>query len=238
MSMRTYLSSPNNQLQAHMASGMDVLISFAIYGKWMADYTKAYDHILIDSGAYSALNSDESIDVIEYRDWNQQWRDRADAIAGLDDISGNWKLSLRNYEAGGGFPTYHDTDPPELLADLIELAKSRNNWLGVGVKPPRHNRQMWLQETLEQIPEGIHVHGWALRRYANMIRFDSMDSTNWFRTALTYKAMIPHLTYAECLEISVKRYQRESFMKPENPVESLFDSIGRNSIAPHYENEG
>ena len=40
--MRTYLASPNNQLQAHAANGMDVLVSFALRSKWLEDYTSSF----------------------------------------------------------------------------------------------------------------------------------------------------------------------------------------------------
>ena len=220
--MRIYLASPNSQLQAHSVNGMNVLLSFAIWSKWMADYAKTYDHILIDSGAYSVLNSGTTLDVLEYKDWAQQWDGVADAVAGLDDIGGDWKLILKNYEIGGGFPTFHDTDPPELLKELCQLAKEGSNWIGIGLKPPRQSKRMWLRETLAAIPEGIHVHGWALRQYANLARFDSMDSTNWWRDGFLYKTMLPHLTYGECLDIVVKRYQRESFKKSEVAEKLLF----------------
>mgnify|MGYP001346321425 FL=1 len=220
--MRMYLASPNNQLQAHAVNGMDVLISFSIWTPWMEDYVSSYRHIIIDSGAYSMMNSGVSVDPHEYRDWHTRWEDTADAVAGLDDINGDWKRSLENYEIGGGFPTYHDTDPPALLGDLCHLAKERGNSLGIGIKPPRDNKRQWLKETLSEIPEGLHVHGWAMRQYADMARFDSMDSTNWWRDGFKLKTQLPYLTYGECLDIIVKRYQRAGSKTPRQDEESLF----------------
>jgi hypothetical protein len=213
--MRVYLASPNSQLQAHAANGMDVLISYAIFNPWMADYAKTYDHLLIDSGAYSVFSSGVRIDALEYKEWHEQWDGMADAVAGLDDIDGDWRKSLKNYELGLGFPTYHDTDPPELLCDtLIPMAKDRGNWIGIGLQPPRHGKRQWLQETLAEIPEELHVHGWALRQYADLARIDSVDSTNWWRDGFKLKTQLPYLTYGECLDIIVKRYQREPARKP------------------------
>ena len=149
----------------------------------------------------------------------------ADAVAGLDDISGDWKRSLRNYEQYGGFPTYHDTDPPELLDDLLPIAYERGNWLGIGLLPPRTGREDWLIRTLDRIPNDIHLHGWALRRYTHLRRFNSMDSTNWWRDALMLSSVneIKHLTPAECLDIIVKRYKRHIPNQTPKPKLDLFE---------------
>lgn len=202
-----YLSSPGNQMHGDHLAGMPVLLSYATYSPWLADYAPSFRCILIDSGAYSELNSGKVVDGEAYRDWCQQWH-WADAVAGLDDIRGDWRRSLANYERYGGFPTIHDTDPPELLADLIPLARERGGWIGIGLLPPRHNKGEWVRDTLERIPDDLHVHGWALRLYADT-SLDSTDSTNWFRDAHKLKNALPFLTPAECVEIIVKRYQRE-----------------------------
>ena len=163
----------------------------------------------MDSGAYSELTGAASVDVVEYFDWAEQWTERADAIAGLDDISGDWRRSLKNYEHGG-FPTFHDSDPYELLDDLLPLARERGGWLGIGLIPPRTGKGGWLRETLDRVPAGIHVHGWACRLYWNThARIDSVDSTNWFRDSFKYMTDLPFLTPAECVELVVKRYERD-----------------------------
>lgn len=206
--MIVYLSSPGSQMHASYLEGVPVLLSFALYSKFLDDYTPSFGRILIDSGAFTELNSGVKIDGAKYLDWCQRWHGKVDAVAGLDDISGNWRRSLDNYERFGGFPTFHDTDPPELLDELIHLARERGNWIGLGLLPPRTGKERWLRQTCERIPAGIHVHGWALREYTNVARLDSVDSTNWFRDAWQYKNAMPFLTPAECVELVVKRYKR------------------------------
>lgn len=208
--MRVYLASPNTQQQAEHVENMPVLLSFACWSDWLLRYQATFRNILIDSGAYSEMNSGKKIDGIKYRDWCQMWDGHADAVAGIDDIRGDWRRSLDNYEKFGGFPTYHDTDPPELLDDVIPLARERGGWLGLGMMPPRGGKESWLRETCERIPEDIHVHGWALRAYTHVRRLDSVDSTNWWRDAMKLRTLpdTSHLTYGECLGIVVKRYQR------------------------------
>lgn len=209
--MLVYLASPNNQQQADYAAGMPVLLSCSCYSPWLnKGYQQSFSRILIDSGAYSEFSTGVKVDLAQYIDWAMQWWGHADAIAGLDNIAGDWRQSLRNYAAfPDGFPTFHESDPPELLVDLVAMAKERKQWLGLGLLPPREGKEAWVRSTLERIPDGIHVHGWAMRRYTHIRRLDSVDSTNWFRDAMNLRAMkqLSHLTMGECLEIVVKRYQ-------------------------------
>jgi hypothetical protein len=213
--MRVYLAGPNTQQQAEHVANMPVLLSYAYYGDWLdKGYQQSFSHVLIDSGAFSELNTGLKIDIYAYKDWCVQWSDRADAIAGLDDISGDWRKSLRNYEIfPNGFPTFHETDPPELLHDLAELAIERKQWLGIGLLPPRTGKEKFIRSCLDQLPtEKLHIHGWALREYIRLNGLSSVDSTNWWRDAMRLKTLpyLKHLHYGECLDIVVKRYQRES----------------------------
>jgi hypothetical protein len=207
-----YLSSPNNQMTADKCRDMPVLLSYALFKgtRWLDDYVPTFERLLIDSGAYSEFNSGKAIDGAQYKDWHARWDDVAhcDAVAGLDDIRGDWRKSLRNYELYGGFPTYHETDPPELLGDLLPIAAERGGWLGVGLLPPRAGKWRWVRETMRRIPPGLHVHFWAGGEYLGHPRVDSCDSTNWLLDAFNYKTRMPFLTLAECVEIVVKRYRR------------------------------
>lgn len=224
--MTVFLASPNTQQQAEHAAGMPVLFSFACYSPWLDSYQATFSRLLIDSGAYSEFSTGKTVDGYRYKDWYQRWVDHADAIAGLDDISGNWRRSMDNYEKFGGFPTFHETDPPELLDDLIPLARERGGWLGLGLLPPRSGKDEFVRETCDRIPDDLHLHGWAMREYTGVRRIDSVDSTNWWRDALQLrmKSELQHLTYGECLEIIVKRYQRwkRTIQEPQKTA-SLFD---------------
>lgn len=211
--MDVYLASPNNQIQADHANDMCVLLSFAICPDWIitGGYQETFRRILIDSGAFSEFSSGQKIDLHEYIDWSFQWNDHAEAIAGLDDISGDWRKSLSNYQKfENGFPTFHEADPIEFLDDCIDIAKDRNQWIGIGLLPPRGGKEKLVRKILDKIPPGIHVHGWAMRAYTHFRRFDSVDSTNWWRDAFRIKQIsdLQHLTFGECLDIVIKRYKR------------------------------
>tara|TARA_A100001515_G_C4579974_1_gene212634 strand:+ start:1200 stop:1883 length:684 start_codon:yes stop_codon:yes gene_type:complete len=219
---KVYLASPSNQLHATMLSGMNVLLSFGSYEKFLKSYVQSFGSVLLDSGAFGAFNSGKTIDVLEYIDWVQMFPE-IDAYAGLDDISGDWRKSLSNYKHGG-FPTIHDSDPTELLDDLIPMARERGGWIGVGLVPPRSGKGEFLRRTLERIPDDIHVHGFALREYRRSHRFGSVDSTNWFRDSFGIRKRLPWLTPAECLEIVIKRERRELIMHREEVDQmSLFE---------------
>jgi hypothetical protein len=207
--MIVYLASPGTQQQAEHAEGMPVLLSFALWSRWLDRYQATFCRLLIDSGAFSEFSSGVKVDLAEYAEWAARWQGHADAVAGLDDISGDWRRSLKNYEDfPGGFPTFHETDPPELLDDLVALARERRQWLGLGLLPPRHGKERWVREACGRIPEDLHVHGWAMRAYTHVRRLDSVDSTNWWRDAMDIRRKLPWLTYGEALAIVVKRYQR------------------------------
>jgi hypothetical protein len=218
-----YLASPGNQQQAEHAVGMPVLFSFALYDPFLDRYQHTYRRLLIDSGAYSAFTTGKPIDIAAYGAWAERWVGHADAIAGLDDISGDWRQSLANYEAFPlGFPTIHDTDPPELLRDLVPMAQERGRWLGIGLQPPRQGKERFVRWVCDNVPEDLHIHGWALRAYSHVRRIDSMDSTNWWRDAMKLRSELPWLTYGETLELVIKRYQREQRIFREDTQAGLF----------------
>lgn len=212
--MTVYLASPNTQQQAEHAAGMPVLLSFACYSPWVDRYEATFRRILIDSGAFSELNSGAKVDVGAYAEWAARWDGHADAVAGLDDIAGDWRRSLANYERfPAGFPTFHETDPDGLLDDLIPMARERGRWIALGLLPATRQARRgegWVRAACDRIPDDLHVHGWAMRAYTQVRRLDSVDSTNWWRDAMKLRTIpdLAHLTYGECLDIVVKRYQR------------------------------
>jgi hypothetical protein len=227
--VKWYLGTPGNTMQAHAARGMPVLVSYGAarkLGRWVSSYARAWDSLLIDSGAYSELGGAKPVDLEEYFAFASEYP-WADAVAGLDDIRGDWRRSLKNYERGG-FPTFHDTDPPELLADLIPIARERGGWLGIGLLPPRTGREAWLLRTVDAIPHDVHIHGWALGAYASIGRIGSIDSTNWWRdvTKLLSHPNTAHLTPGEALDIIVSRYRRfdRKVRERDETQGSLFDA--------------
>ena len=226
-----YLGTPGSALHAHLIEGMPVLVSFAAQSKWLKrSWMTSFGSLLLDSGAFSEMNSGKKVDLMAYIDWAQQYS-FADAWAGLDSITGNWRQSMANYRAPGAwgsFPTFHDSDPPELLSELIKMAQERKSkWIGIGLVPPRGGKEIFMKETLEQIPDDLHVHAWACGMYTYFTRIDSTDSTNWFRDSfkLSKDPLTSHLTPAECLKIVLLRYERSGRKRtPKKLLSVLKDS--------------
>ena len=204
-----YLASPGRPLQLEACVGRNVLMSFTARPKNLWHWAGAFKSLILDSGAFSAYNSGQEVVLEEYREWALQYKDVAAAIAGLDDIGGDWRQSMDNYEAfPEGFPTFHDSDPYDLLDDLICMARERGGYLGLGLTLPRKGKRAWVVETLDRIPNDIVVHGFALAEYAKVGGFDSFDSTGWMRYAHGLKAQLFWLTEYECVEIAIKWYER------------------------------
>ncbi len=217
-----FLASPQSRFQAHFLVDMPVLVSFALWKKWLSRFQQSWGPMLLDSGAFSEFTGGAKVDLDAYADFVAEWGWRCEAVAGLDDISGNWRRSLKNYERLG-FPTMHNSDPPELLKDLIPIARERGSWIGLGVKPENGHREYaegWIERTLDLIPPDLHVHGWAMRGFLGYRRINSVDSTNWYRDAhkvLARGIPLPWLTEGEAIEIVIKRYKREKRVyHPEN----------------------
>jgi hypothetical protein len=219
----TYLSSPGGHLQADYLRDMPVLLSYAQHTRrFLDDYLSSFRRVLIDSGAFSVLNSGKQIDVDAYAEWSAEYRDlpHVDAVAALDDIAGDWEQGLANWRRHPWmFPTYHDSDPQEALDAILAYSPQ---WLGLGMVPPRDS-EAWLLRTLGRIPAEVHIHGWALRAFTWHPRLDSVDSTNWMLDAWQMKKTLPWLTPAECIEIIVKRYQRERRTKRQPAIQQELD---------------
>jgi hypothetical protein len=208
---------------------MSVLLSYASFSDWMWQYQPTFKRVLIDWGGYTEHQTGRVIDVSKFREWSCPWRGHAEAIAGCDDINGDWRKSMKNYQAiPWTFPTMHDSDPPELLPELVALAQERKTWLGIGLVPPREAKETFVRWVCDNVPESLHLHGWALRRYTHVRRLDSVDSTNWWRDAMKLRQKLPWLTYGECLDLMVRKYQRWTRQVREVPtnVVGLFDEYG------------
>ena len=69
--MRVYLGSPVDAVKADVCKDMPVLLSFPdVKNRPMIlnDFMPTFSHVLIDSGAFSEMNSGIKIDLEEYKE--------------------------------------------------------------------------------------------------------------------------------------------------------------------------
>ena len=201
-------------------------MSYGTWSPWVKNYCESFYKILIDSGAFSVYNSGKTIDREKYFRWSLRFKNIADQVACLDSVIGDTDETIANCEympEGWGFPTFHESDPWDSLPEMVELAYKHGGWIGLGLIPPRTGKDAWVRRAVTSIPEDLHIHGWACREYLYLPQIKSADSTNWFLDAMAVNKKLPWLNYGECLEIIIKRYQRESKMLEEpNDDETLF----------------
>lgn len=215
MATTIYLASPGNRRFAELAKGFPVLLSFSQTPEHVMQNASTFSRILLDSGAFSMHTTGKTVEISEYQDWVSRFP-YVDAVAGLDSIEGDHALSLRNYSQMECFPTIHDTDPTDggYLDELISISREQGrNWLGVGISPnpTRLGRDEWLRSTLDRVPSDIHVHGFALRVYSHLPRFDSFDSTAWQRNAISIRRTLGDwLMHDESVELAIAKIYRSA----------------------------
>lgn len=222
-----YLAASHDQQTANALASMPVLLSYAYGEQPFLDkgFQQAFGRVLLDCGAYSELTQGEKkkVDVEAYKEWAEAWRETADAIAGVDNVAGNWRKSMKNYKKiPFSFPTMHTTDPKELLPELVAMAQERKTWLGISVSAEK-GKKNFVRWVCDNVPEGLHLHGWALRGYTHIRRLNSVDSTGWLREAMALRTnpQTAHLNMVECLDVVIKRYQRWA-RTIKKPAASLF----------------
>ncbi len=209
------------QQQWHAAREMPVLCSFAHWGSVHERYWPSASELMIDSGAFSEINTGVAVDIDAYKGFVMTFAPQGIPCAGLDDIGGDGARSMRNYQHAGGFPTIHDADDQGdgFLSELVAYAQEwGQGWIGVGMTPGIRGRLgPWVREVTERIKAldpTLHIHGWAARAHYNSPDgrlLDSTDSTNWLldRQKVMAAPETRHLTPAEALDIVVLRYKRE-----------------------------
>ena len=210
------------------------MLSYAYTSRWIDGYIPTFGRLLWDSGAFTSFTQGRPVDLDAYaeRARSVPW---ADGAACLDDIAGDWRLGLANWDAHPWmFPVYHDSDPLEALEAILERLQDPERgrfrplspqWIGLGMIPPRTSRQ-WLAETLARIPPGVHVHGFAMRGHGDvLVRLrgadSSADSVNWMLDARKVGRDLPWLTPVETVEIVAKRYEREFKAMPPRISEAI-----------------
>jgi hypothetical protein len=244
--MRMYFAGPDKATLAEAVKGQRVLESFARIWTGLDRYRKTYPSMMLDSGAFSEINSGVAIDINEYGAFAAKHQGDYDHVVNLDDISGDIERSSKNErhlrERWGldPMPVFHQGEPMSVLDEYCSRAKT----VGLGFKRPltsRIVRHDWLSECFARIPSGQATHGFAMTGYMSSFPFASVDSTTWIREYMDIAfgrngqvgTLAKFLTPGEVLEIVVKKWDRmprctswDGPGRPSNQL-ALFDTAER-----------
>lgn len=217
-----YLSCAQTSMQCDHLQGHPVLVSFVTCPKHAFRYQHAFARLLINAGI---REDGKRVDLSEYEEWAGTWGEHTDAVAGLWDE--NRKRALKNYSKfARGFPTFSMMDPPEMLKDLIDIARERQGWIGLRIDTTdaEEGIEDWLRETLKHVPEGFHVHCWGRPKYSNIRRIDSFDTSLWVKTHMAIHQQMPFLTPAEAMEVAIKKIIRQRRMLKRESIGGIFEA--------------
>lgn len=150
--------------------------------------------VMLDSGAFSVLNSGAHIDMSEHTNWVKSWhaRNRSETLLLTIslDVIGNQKATIANYEkqiANGAIvvPTIHYPSDPR---DISWVLDSPSGWISLGglvrflSKSHLDNVISWSAAILQRAHKaGLKVHalGAVVPEIHWALPLDSCDSTYW-----------------------------------------------------------
>ena len=150
--------------------------------------------VMLDSGAFSVMNSGARIDINEHTEWVRTWQQRNDTGTQLLcvalDVIGDPAATVRNYEkqirdGAVVVPTIHYPNDPK---QVDAYADSPSGWVNLGgmvryfSKSHLDNVIAWCAAVISRTRKaGVKVHGLGATPPAIhwLIPFDSCDSTYW-----------------------------------------------------------
>jgi len=141
--------------------------------------------VFLDSGAYSAMTKNTTIDIDKYINFCKDHESKVDMTACLDVI-GNAEASKDNYDimtkAGlNVIPCYHTGEPIEILKYYCEKADYIAIGDQVSLKFRLRELYNYLNNIFDTIPKGKKVHLFGVTNFKLMMRYmdrvTSVDSS-------------------------------------------------------------
>ncbi len=197
-----YLAYPGyGTIQRAFIGGFDwdrTRVNFLVALPYLRGYAKeafefGYEptRTMLDSGAFSAWNSGESIDIDElaYESRRPEWTESVSL-----DVIGDWRGSKANaikMRALGSpaMPVFHVGDPWELLDFYCK------HWPKVGlggmVKQNPTGVNAWLDRVFARAwPHRFHAFGQTKRSVLFSYPFHSADSSSWQQASLAFSSSV------------------------------------------------
>jgi len=163
-----------------------LLVSY-VYGKRFLKRRPELDYRdwVLDSGAYSAFNSQIEIRLDDYIVFARQQIETDPTLSEVFalDVIGDYRASLRNTEtmwkAGvPAIPCYHYGEPEWVLKEIA--AQYPKIALGGCARVPVETKVQWSAQVFARVfPKRIHGFGFGGDRYVRELPFHSVDSTSW-----------------------------------------------------------
>jgi len=173
-----------DRLPEHLAPSL--LLSYHYYAT-CSEIIRDYVHRdwVLDSGAFSAMNSGAEIDLDAYIDFCKEVLAGPDppvevfALDVIGDAEGTRRNTEKMWEAGvEAIPAYHVGEPEQYLIDYA--ATYPKIALGGVARLNSHRKHAWARECFARVwPKKIHGFGYGTERDVLGLPFHSTDSTNW-----------------------------------------------------------
>lgn len=169
---------------------LKILLSYWYYknedleGLFKKYFSGRYPEVFADSGAYSAMTQNSSVNIDEYAAWLNKWSHLITTYANLDvikDAKKTWENQLVLEGMGlTPLPAFHVLEDFKWLEMYVE--KYRYIALGVaGMQSRRDAIMSWLVKCFKIAGDKSVFHGFALTSWNVMksFRWYSVDSSSW-----------------------------------------------------------
>lgn len=163
-----------------------LLISFAYLKNWLKNQPLfCYRDWVMDSGAYSAHNSNRTIDIWEYIDCCKKLLATDPTLTEVFalDVIGDWQSSAENcrimWENGvPAIPCFHADEPEEAL---VEMASKYPKIALGGVALVNAKRKLkWAEQCFSRVwPKKIHGFAYGGEDAVMRLPWHSVDATSW-----------------------------------------------------------
>jgi len=191
-SLRTKLTAPGGQMTGRVSSALNVTMelkpALLVSYVYLESFLKAkqgfiYRDWALDSGAFSAHNSGNEIDLQKYIDTCKRLQEEDKTLVEVYalDVIGDWKASIKNCEkmwkqGVEAIPCFHVGEPDHVLKGIAKDYPK----IALGGCVGFRRRDEWAQECFNRVwPKRMHGFGFGSERSTMALPFDSVDATTW-----------------------------------------------------------